>query len=106
MGIALRIVEAVSERAAGARVHAVRVDIGQLAAVLPDALRFCFALACEGTPAEGAVLEIREIPGRARCTACDAMLTLDRPFGRCACGETRLEWIAGDELMIREMEVA
>ena len=102
----MRIVEAVSERAAGARVRAVRVDIGALVAVLPDALRFCFELACEGTPAEGAVLEIREIPGRARCRACDATLSLDRPYGRCACGETDLEWIGGDELMIREMEVA
>ena len=105
MGIAMRIVDMVSERAAGAKVRAVRVDVGKLAAVLPDALRFSFELACEGTPAEGAVLEIREIPGRARCRGCGAELELDRPFGRCACGGSDLEWLCGDELVLREMEV-
>jgi hydrogenase nickel incorporation protein HypA/HybF len=30
---------------------------------------------------------------------------LERPFGRCDCGGTDLDWIAGDELKIREMEV-
>ncbi|HJL15581.1 MAG TPA: hydrogenase maturation nickel metallochaperone HypA [Sandaracinaceae bacterium LLY-WYZ-13_1] len=83
----------------------VRVDVGRLAAVLPDALRFAFELAREGTPAEGASLEIREIPGEARCRACGATLSLDRPYGTCACGGTDLEWLAGEELLIREMEV-
>ena len=64
-----------------------------------------FELACEGTPAEGAVLEIAEIPGRARCRACGATLALDRPYGRCGCGGRDLEWLSGEELMIREMEV-
>ena len=51
-------------------------------------------------------LEIIETPGRARCRACGAGLTLDRPFGRCACGGSDLEWLSGEELKIKEMEVA
>ncbi|WP_203728463.1 hydrogenase maturation nickel metallochaperone HypA/HybF [Paractinoplanes durhamensis] len=58
LAIAESIVDAVCERAAGRTVHRVTVRIGALSAVVPDAMRFCFDLACEGTAAEGAVLDI------------------------------------------------
>jgi hydrogenase nickel incorporation protein HypA/HybF len=63
-------------------------------------------MATEGTVAEGAELEIVEIPGLATCRACGGSVTLDRPFGRCVCGGSDLEWLSGEELRIREMEVA
>jgi hydrogenase nickel incorporation protein HypA/HybF len=106
MGIALQIVEIAAERSAGARVVRVVVEIGKLAAVLPDAVRFCFAAAAAGTPIEGARLEIEETPGRGRCRACRAEVTLERPVTRCSCGAWDLEWLSGDELRVREMEVA
>jgi hydrogenase nickel incorporation protein HypA/HybF len=106
MGIALQIVEIAAARSGGARVTRVCLDVGKLAAVLPDAIRFCFAAAAEGTLVEGATLEIREVPGRAKCRACQAEVALEKPFGRCACGEADLEWVSGDELNVREMEVA
>ena len=106
MGIVAEIVAIAAARSGGARVTRVIVRVGKLAAVLPDALLFCFDAATEGTCLEGARLEIEEVPGRARCKACDAEITLDRPFGRCACGGDDLEWISGDELQVRAMEVA
>ena len=107
LGLVQEVLEVVAERTpSGARVTRVVLQIGKLSSVLPDAVRFCFDLAAEGTVAEGAVLEIEETPGRARCRSCDAEVTLERPFGRCACGSTDLEWLSGDELIIREMEVA
>ena len=105
MGITLDILDIVRERAGDRRVRRVVIEIGKLSAVLPDAVRFCFDLAAEGTPAEGAVLEILEPPGRARCRACGNEVVLERPFGRCSCGSTDLEWISGEELKVREMEV-
>jgi len=105
LGLALEVVDAVTSRAGGARVKRVVVEIGALAAVLPDALRFSFDLATEGTRAEGAILDIIERPGRARCRACRAELELTRPFGTCACGGSDLDWISGEELRIFEMEV-
>ena len=51
LGLAQAIVEQVSARAQGARVLRVVLEIGKLAAVLPDALRFCFDLAAEDEPA-------------------------------------------------------
>lgn len=103
--ITQEIIAIVSERARGAKVRRVVIEIGKLSAVLPDAVRFCFDLCGEGTVVEGAQLEILETPGRARCRQCGAEMLLDRPFGRCACGGTDLEWLAGEELKIKEMEV-
>ncbi len=106
LGVTQQIVEVVLERAAGARVTRVVVEIGKLSAVLPDAVRFCFDLCCEGTPLAGAVLEIVEPLGLARCRACQGEVPLERPFGRCQCGSSDLDWISGEQLRIREMEVA
>ncbi len=54
---------------------------------------------------EGASLEILQTPGRARCRDCGSEVRLERPFGRCACGNTDLEWLTGEELKIKEFEV-
>jgi hydrogenase nickel incorporation protein HypA/HybF len=106
LGIVLEIVDAASERAGGRRVTRVVIEVGVLTAVLPHALRFCFEAATQGTPLEGACLEIREPPGRARCRNCGEELELLRAFGRCACGCSELDWLQGDELRITAMEVA
>lgn len=105
LGITQEIVDIVSQHAGGSRVKRVVVEIGRLTAVLPDAVRFCFDLCSEGTVAEGATLQIVETPGRARCRSCSAELSLDRPFGRCACGCSELDWLAGEELRVTELEV-
>ncbi len=88
----------------GARIVRVVVAVGKLSAVLPDALRFCFDEVTRETAAEGARLDIVETPGRARCRACGGAVELERPFGRCACGGTDLEWLSGEELELREVE--
>jgi hydrogenase nickel incorporation protein HypA/HybF len=106
LGITQEIIAVVSDHARGAKVTRVVLEIGKLSAVLPEAVRFCFDLCSQGTVADGAVLEIVETPGRARCRACGAEVRLDRPFGRCGCGGTDLEWLSGEELRIKEMEVA
>jgi hydrogenase nickel incorporation protein HypA/HybF len=106
LGIAMRVVELAVESSGGARVGRIVLEVGKLAVVLPDALRFCFDAAAEGTAAEGARLDIVEVPGLATCRACGGRVELSQPFGRCACGGSDLEWISGEELRIKEMEVA
>ena len=105
LGITQEIVAIASDHSKGARVTRVVLEIGKLSAVLPDAIRFCFDLCSEGTVVEGALLEILETPGRARCRQCGIELLLEQPFGRCDCGNTDLEWLSGEELRIKEMEV-
>ncbi|MFD8542786.1 hydrogenase maturation nickel metallochaperone HypA [Streptomyces sp. NPDC059649] len=73
MSIALAVVDQVdgAARPAGATaVRSVRLQVGELAGVVPDALTFSFQLACAGTALEGAELDIEPVPARARCGAC------------------------------------
>lgn len=105
LAIAENIVDAICERADGRRVRRVIVRIGALTAVVPEAMRFCFDLACEGTVAEGARLEIEERPGAARCRLCGAEVELADPILLCPCGSADLAVTAGRELQIVSMEV-
>lgn len=105
LGITQEIVALAEAHAAGRRVRRVVVEIGRLTAVLPDSVQFCFEVCAAETCVEGAELRIVEVPATARCRACAAVLELDQPFGRCACGNTDLEWLTGEELRITEIEV-
>jgi hydrogenase nickel incorporation protein HypA/HybF len=106
LGITQSIVEIVTEKAQGAKVLSIVLEIGKLSGVLPDAVQFCFDVCSRGTSAQGARLDIVEIPGLARCLACGCEVPLDLPFGRCSCGSWELLRVSGEELRIREMEVA
>ena len=64
LSITRNVVAIVSERAAGQRVTRVRLEIGRLSAVVPDSIRFCFDICAQGTPLEGAELEIVESAGQ------------------------------------------
>jgi hydrogenase nickel incorporation protein HypA/HybF len=63
LAIAQGILEAVTEKHHGDRILRIVVEVGDLAAVLPDALRFCFDVAAQGTAAEGATLDILRTDG-------------------------------------------
>jgi hydrogenase nickel incorporation protein HypA/HybF len=64
LSITRNVVAIVSERAEGQRVTRVRLEIGRLSAVVPDSIRFCFDICAQGTPLEGAELEILESAGQ------------------------------------------
>jgi hydrogenase nickel incorporation protein HypA/HybF len=106
LGITNGIVEFCAERAGTERVTRVRLEIGQLSSLLPDAVRFCFDVCAKDTLVEGALLEIIETPGRAICRDCNCEVAMTQVFGRCGCGSANLRVIAGDEMKIREMELA
>jgi hydrogenase nickel incorporation protein HypA/HybF len=106
LSITRSVVAIVSERAAGQRVTRIRLEIGSLSAVMPDAIRFCFDICAADSPAAGAALEIDEIPGLGRCNDCGTEVRLTALIGRCpVCGTASLRLIAGQELNIKEMEV-
>ena len=106
LGITRNVVAICSEHAHGATVRRVTLEIGQLSAVMPDAVRFCFDVCARGTLLEGATLEIIEVPGSARCCDCGTDVQLAAPYGRCVCGSTNLHLVSGEELKIKDMEVA
>jgi hydrogenase nickel incorporation protein HypA/HybF len=104
--ITQNIVAITSEHAQGYPVKRVTLEIGQLSAVMPDAIRFCFDVCCKDTLLEGATLEIIEISGLGKCRQCGAEFTLEQPFGICdRCGSVDLKILRGNELKIKEMEI-
>ena len=106
LGITRNIVAIVSEHAQDRRVKRVVLEIGQLSAIMPDAISFCFDICCQGTVLEGSTLEIIEVEGIAKCLDCGAETHLSQPFGVCdRCGSVKLDIIQGQELKIKEMEV-
>jgi hydrogenase nickel incorporation protein HypA/HybF len=88
------------------RVETVRMEIGMLSCVEPDALRFCFDTATKGTVAEGARLEIITVAAQVLCEDCGARGEIDRWGVAChACGSHRLEIRGGDQMRIKDLEV-
>lgn len=100
------IVQVCDERAQGAKVLRVTLEIGTLSCVLPDSLRFCYEIAVEGTSLQGSELEIIRIPARSRCRECGTAFEMDDILSHCACGSFNFEPPeGGDELRIRSMEI-
>ncbi|HEY3860706.1 MAG TPA: hydrogenase maturation nickel metallochaperone HypA [Verrucomicrobiae bacterium] len=106
LGVTQEIIEVVAGRAHERKVKRIVLEIGRLSCILPDAIRFCFELCSEGTVAHGAALEIQQPSGRGRCRQCGSEVVIDRLPGQCGCGKSDLEWLAGEELRIKEMELA
>lgn len=99
------VVQAVCERLPGERVRRVRLEIGRLAAVVPDAVRFCFEVCTRGTLLDGAELEILEVPLRLRCRRCGDESESRDQLLLCVCGSSEVQLLSGDELKIKEVEV-
>jgi hydrogenase nickel incorporation protein HypA/HybF len=73
MGIALEIYRVCRETAeahGGGRIERVRMEIGELAAVEPDLLKFAWQAAIDGGPDAGAVLDVSWCRALQRCAAC------------------------------------
>lgn len=89
------------------RITRLKLEIGRLSCLDPDALRFAFDAMALGTIAEAAKLQIDQPPIRATCKDCGAATELDSRLETCgSCGGTRLDIVGGDEMRLLEMEAA
>jgi hydrogenase nickel incorporation protein HypA/HybF len=85
---------------------AVRLNVGQLTAVVPEALTFCFEVITSGTALEGAQLLMDIVPLKGYCPDCDREFIIkDYTFICPACGGRKIETIGGQDLSIVEIEV-
>jgi len=88
------------------KVHQVRLEVGRLAGVEVEALRFAFGPVTEGTVAEGAVLEILELPGKGLCQACGLEVLVEARFDLCpVCGEGFVALTSGTEMRVKDLDV-
>lgn len=109
MSICESIVSVIEQQAvahAFSKVNMVRLEIGPLAGVELEALRFCFDVVTRGGAAQNAVLEVIELPVQAWCMACAKKVCVKKRYDSCPdCGSYQVQITGGDELRIKDMEV-
>lgn len=108
MSIAESLMELIAEGArkeSFRRVRRIRVQLGVLGHVEPEALLFCFDAAAKGRIGEGAVLEVETVPGVGRCPACGLSVEIAQRYDLCPVCGSHVEMTAGDELRLMELEV-
>lgn len=94
------------QNAGGRKVVEVVLRIGTLSGVVPEAVEFCFEACVRGTLLEGARLVIERVEAKARCPRCRTEFPLQAYFDPCPrCGALGNEILAGEELLVREIEV-
>ncbi|MGL4238668.1 hydrogenase maturation nickel metallochaperone HypA/HybF, partial [Tabrizicola sp.] len=87
-------------------VRRITLEIGAFAGIEQSALRFGFDAVMRGSVAEGARLEIIDLPARAQCHDCmETVEIMDRLACCPRCGGERLLPEGGDEMRIKDMEV-
>ena len=102
----LQIAEDAARQQGFARVRAIRLEIGEMAGVEIEALRFCFDAVVRETIADGARLEIVATAGQGWCRHCDRGVPVRERFGACPlCGGHQVQVTAGAEMRVKELEV-
>jgi len=93
-------------KAGAQRILRIRLRVGILSGVVPDALEFAFEGLKEGTPAAGATLEIEQEPAVFRCLECGARPELfEMSFACPACGGALIVDHGGGQLELSQLEL-
>jgi hydrogenase nickel incorporation protein HypA/HybF len=105
LGLCNSIVDAVARRAGDRPVARVRVRVGRLHHVHPEAFDQSFAVAAQGTIAEDAAAELVLVPVHVRCGTCAGEWDADElPYACPECGSVDLEVTGGDDLVLEFIE--
>jgi hydrogenase nickel incorporation protein HypA/HybF len=106
MESALQKAIAHAKQAGGTRICRIRLRIGALSGVVPEALEFAFASAREGTMAEEASLEIEPVAARFHCSRCDQDFSSAGMIAQCPiCGQFSTQLLAGREMELASLEI-
>ena len=102
----MQIIEDEAQRQGFGRVIRVRLEIGRLSGVEIEAMRFGFDAVTRDSLADGAELEIIELPGTAWCLPCGCEVEVRQRFDACPqCGSYQLQVVSGDQMQIKDLEV-
>jgi hydrogenase nickel incorporation protein HypA/HybF len=102
----LQIIEDTARSEKCAKVKAVWLEIGQLAGVEKESLRFCFDAVTRDSIAEDARLEIIETAGQGWCMQCACSVAVKARYEPCPiCASLQVEVTGGEEMRVKELEV-
>ena len=107
MDDAVRMAVDAAKKAGASRVLALRLRVGALSGVVPEALRFAFDVVCRDTIAEGSSLEVTTVPAAAWCPVCSAEFQCADFINECPrCHNPNGELRRGRELEIASIKVS
>lgn len=87
-------------------VQTVRLRIGPLSGMDAALLETAWPLASAGSVAQGAQLQVENLPVRVRCRDCDAESAAEPSCLLCgACGGYRTQLLSGDEMLLVGVEL-
>jgi hydrogenase nickel incorporation protein HypA/HybF len=102
----LQLIEDSAKTQDFSRVKTVWLEIGQLAGVEVEAMKFCFDAVVNDSIAEGAKLVVIEIPGQAWCLQCAEVVHVQALFDACPkCGSHQVQVTGGNEMRVKELDV-
>lgn len=102
----LKIVERAIKGQDFARVVEIRLEIGALAGVEIDAMRFCMDSVLRHSLAQGAGVVFETVPGQGRCSDCGRTVDIGTRYDACpACGGYRVQPTAGTEMRVKNLLV-
>jgi len=109
MSIAQNILDIVSDTLGEnekSKLKEIVVDIGELVAVVPDSLQFCYDAIIQDTIYKNAVLTINVIPLKIKCADCGNNSRVEKYSFLCPnCHSSKINVVSGEELNIRYLEV-
>jgi hydrogenase nickel incorporation protein HypA/HybF len=106
-GVAAAVLEAVEARARGRPVSGVRLHVGALQRLDRPVFDQAFALLTDGGVADGATVDVVDVPVEVRCRACAATTTAEELVTACGrCAGHDLELVTGDDLVLESITVA
>lgn len=106
MQSALTQVLAEARQAGASRVNEIRLRIGALSGVVPEALQFAFEALADGTLAAQGKLTIEHVPARFWCAKCAREFEAANLFSECPqCKTPSQDLRAGRELELASMEI-
>ena len=101
-----QIIEDAAREQGFKRVRTVWLEIGQLACVEQESLRFGFDVVTRGSIAEQARLEIIETAGRGQCVKCLHEIPIATLYEPCPdCGSYEIRVTGGEGMRVKELEV-
>lgn len=89
------------------KIHLLKMRVGALSGVVPEALEFAFDICTQGTIAEGAKLEIDYLPVSCYCANCQLNFQPDDVIYECPdCHQISTDIRQGKELELASLEVS
>jgi hydrogenase nickel incorporation protein HypA/HybF len=89
------------------QIHCLKMRIGKMSGVVPEALNFAFSVVTQGTIAADATLEIETVAVVCYCHCCQAEFSPDDLFYQCpTCGQFSTDVRSGQEIELASLEIS